>query len=198
MFREGERSTHLFLIREGHVKLTTTSADGRQQIIGLGVTGNVIGFDLVEDEVYAYTAEAISPVRACKIQHRDMLRVMEQNPDVSLRIVEILNEELSQAKNLIRVLGQRGSVERIAMFILSLIPRRGSVALEFPFPLSREEMAEMIGLRVETVSRVMAELQRRKVVEAPRGCIRVLDVGRLRLLAGAPVSRTVDEHRTRM
>ena len=197
LFREGEPSTHLFLIREGQIKLTTSNADGREQIIGLGVTGHIIGFDSVEDDVYAYNAETISPVSACKIQHRDMLRVLEQNPSVSLRIVEILNEELLQAKNLIRVLGQKGSVERIATFILSLVPRRG-VGLEFSFPLSREEMAEMIGLRVETVSRVMAELQRQKVIEAPRGRMRVLDVTQLRLLSGTPVSSSVSEHRVQM
>lgn len=184
MFREGEPSTHLFIVREGQIKLTTSSANGRDQIIGLGTAGHVIGFDTVEDDVYTYTAETIAPVIACKIQHKDMLRVLNQNPCVAMRIVEILNEELSQAKNLIRVLGQNGSVERVAMFILSLIPRRGAVPRELSFPLSREEMAELIGLRIETVSRVMADLQRKKVIEAPRGCIRILDLEQLRVYSG--------------
>lgn len=184
IFREGEPSTHLFIIREGQIKLTTSNANGRDQIIGLGTAGHVIGFDTVEDDIYTYTAETIAPVIACKIRHKDMLRVLEQNPSVAMRIVEILNEELSQAKNLIRVLGHNGSVERVATFILSLIPRRGTVPQEILFPLSREEMAEMIGLRIESVSRVMADLQRKKVIEAPRGYIRILDVKQLHALSG--------------
>ncbi len=184
LFREGDPSTHLFLIREGQLKLTTSNPDGREQILGLGVAGQIIGFDALEDEIYTYTAETIGPVIACEIRHKNMLRILKQNPDIALRVVDILNKELAQAKNLIRVLGQKGSVERVTTFILSLIPHRGNLSLELLFPLSREEMAEMVGLRIETVSRVMADLQRKKVIEAPRGSVRILDLERLRLLSG--------------
>lgn len=195
MFREGESSTHLFIIREGQIKLTASNTDGRDQIIGLGTAGHVIGLDTVKDDIYTYTAETIAPVIACRIRHKDMLQVLEQNPRVAMRIVEILNEELSQAKNLMRVLGQNGSVERVAMFILSLIPRRGEIPRELSLPLSREEMAEMVGLRIETVSRVMADLQRKKVIEAPRGTIRILDLKQLRSLAGSPMSPAGKENK---
>jgi len=190
LFREGEPNTHLYLIRDGQLKLTTTNTDGREQIIGLAVAGHIIGFDSMEDKIYTYNAEAIAPVAACKIQHKNMLRILKQNPHVSMRIVEILNEELSQAKNLIRILGQKSSVERIATFILSLLPRRGPVPEELLFPLSREEMGKMIGLRVETVSRVMADLQRKKVIEAPRGNIRILDIKKLTSFTGLALPRT--------
>jgi len=184
LFREGDPSTHLFLIREGQLKLTTTNVDGREQIIGLGVAGYVIGLDTMEDEIYAYTAETVGPVVACVIQQKIMMRILKQNPDIALRIIEMLNQELAQAKYLIRVLGQKGSVKRVATFILSLIPHRGNLPRDLEFPLSREEMAEMVGLRIETVSRVMANLQRKKVIEAPRGHIRILDLKRLFALSG--------------
>lgn len=193
LFRAGEPNTHLFLIREGQLKLTTTNTDGREQIIGLAVAGHVIGFDSMEDNVYTYSAETIAPVLACKVKHKNMMRILKHNPHVALRIVEMLNEELAQAKNLIRILGQKGSVERIATFILSLAPRRGSIPQELVFPLSREEMGEMIGLRVETVSRVMADLQRKKVIEAPRGNIRILDIKKLTSLTGLALPRTWNE-----
>ena len=190
LFREGDPSTHLFLIREGQLKLTVSNPDGREQIIGLGVAGYVIGLDTLEDKIYTYTAETIGPVIACEVQHKNMLRILKQNPDIALRIVDILNKELAQAKTLIRVLGQKGSVERVATFILSLIPRRGNLPRELLFPFLREEMAKMVGLRVETVSRVMADLQRKNVIEAPRGCIRILDLKQLRSLAGISIPPT--------
>ncbi len=196
LFREGDPSTHLFLIREGQLKLTTSNPDGRKQIIGLGVAGYVIGLDTLEDEIYTYTAETIGPVIACEIQQKNMLRILKQNPDIALRIVDILNKELAQAKTLIRVLGQKGSVERVATFILSLIPRRGNLPRELVFPLSREEMAEMVGLRIETVSRVMADLQRKKVIEAPRGYIRILDLKQLCSLAGISILPTEIDNKT--
>lgn len=182
LFQQGEPNTDLFIIHEGRVKLMTTNSDGRGQIIGLATAGHIIGFDAVEDNYYSYTAHTLSPVIACKIRYKDMLRVLEQNPAVAVRLVEILNEELAVSKNLIRLLGHNGSMERVAMFILSLIPRHGKVSHDLSFPLSREEMAEMIGLRVETVSRVMADLQRKKVIEAPRGRIHILDPEKLRKL----------------
>ena len=81
-------------------------------------------------------------------------------------------------------------MERVATFILSLIPRRGNLPRELLFPFLREEMAKMVGLRVETVSRVMADLQRKNVIEAPRGCIRILDLKQLRSLAGISIPPT--------
>jgi CRP/FNR family transcriptional regulator len=184
LFREGDPGTHLILIREGLVKLTVSGADGQEQIFGFGEPGHIIGFDTVDDKTYTFTAETKTPVVACKIQRKDMLRVLEHSPNVSLRVVRMLNSELARANGLIRVLGQKSPVERIATFILSLAPQKHDPSRKLLLPLSREEMAKTVGLRVETVSRVMADLQRRGVIEAPRGHIRILDFKSLRSLGG--------------
>jgi CRP-like cAMP-binding protein len=184
LFREGDPGTHLILIREGLVKLTALGSDGQEQIVGFGEPGHIIGFDTVDDEIYTFTAESKTRVDACKIQRKDMLRVLEQNPNVSLHVVRALNDELARANRLIRVLGQKSPVEKVATFILSLVHRKQDTSIKVLLPLSREEMAETVGLRVETVSRVMADLQRRGVIEAPRGHIRILDHKLLRTLAG--------------
>lgn len=188
LFREGDCGTHLYLIREGLVKLTALGTDGQEQIVGFGEPGHIIGFDMVDDEIYNFTAETKTPVEACKIQRKDMLRILKQNPNVSLRIVRMLNDELARANRLIRVLGQKSPVEKVATFILSLVHRKQDTSKKLLLPLSREEMAETVGLRVETVSRVMADLQRRGVIEAPRGHIRILDYKWLRSHAGIFIS----------
>lgn len=188
LFREGDPGTHLLLIREGLVKLTALGTDGQEQIVGFGEPGHIIGFDTVDDEIYTFTAETKTPVIACKIQRKDMLQILEQNPNVSLRVVRMLNDELARANRLIRVLGQKSPIERVATFILSLVHHKHDTSKKLLLPLSREEMAETVGLRVETVSRVMADLQRRKVIEAPRGHIRILDYKWLRTIAGIATS----------
>ncbi len=144
----------------------------------------MIGFDTMDDDVYTYTAETLTPVSVCTIQRKDMLQILEQNSTVSLRLVEILNDELKQAKTLIRVLGHKSPIGKIATFILSLLPQRGAIPRELLLPLTREEVAEMVGLTEETVSRVMADLKRKGVIEAPRGYIRILDRNRIYSLAG--------------
>jgi CRP/FNR family transcriptional regulator len=177
LFRQGESSDWLYVVRAGQLKLTVTGPDGRDQIIRVAVAGQLIGYDAVDDLRHPYTATALTPGRLCGLRHRDMLRVMEQNVEVSRRLVQLLNQELSQAQALIHILGQKSSAEKIALFLLSLVPEDGAgdPQPELPLPLSRQEMADMLGLTVETVSRLMAELKRERIIEAPRGRIRILD-----------------------
>jgi CRP/FNR family transcriptional regulator len=186
IFRQGDASDWLYIVRAGQLKISVNGADGREQIMRIAVAGQLIGYDTVEDLHHPYTATALTAVRLCGIRHRDLLRVLEQNLEVSRRMVQLLNQELSQAQVLIHILGQKSSAEKIAAFLLSLIPEQGRPEPEaaIPLPLSRREMADMLGLTVETVSRLMAELRRERVIEAPRGYIHILDRKRLHAYAG--------------
>lgn len=187
LFRAGEPNQHLYIVSDGQIKLTALSSDGREQIIGIAVAGNLIGFDDVRDTAHTYSAVALTPARVCKITHADMLKVLEENPPAMLRVINMLNEELGRAQSVIRLLGQKSSTERVASFLLSLLPpgTRHDKPLEVPLPLSRQEMAELLGLTIETVSRHMSELKREGIIDAPRGHLRVLDAPRLQGLAGA-------------
>lgn len=187
IFRQGETSDWLYVVRAGQVKLSVSGPDGREQIMRIAVAGQLIGYDTLDDLHHPYTATALTPARLCGIRHRDMLRVLEQNLEVSRRMVQLLNQELSQAQALIHILGQKSSAEKIALFLLSLAPENGHAApqVELPLPLSRQEMADMLGLTVETVSRLMAELKRERIIDAPRGHIRILDRQGLHAYAGS-------------
>ena len=185
LFRGGDPCNHLFVLRTGQVKLTTSLADGREQILGIRVAGQLLGFETLDDKVYPYTATALTPVDTCKITHQDMLRVMEQNSIVSLRVIRRLNEELEQAQGLIRDLGLKTAHERVASFIMSLIPNYDTPTDQLLLVMSRQEIASLLGLTVETVSRVITEFKNQGVIEAPRGEIRILDQARLVKLAAA-------------
>jgi len=191
VFRQGDASDWLYVIRSGQIKLTSCGPDGHEQIIRIGVAGHMLGFNTVDDRHHSYSAETLTPVRVCTIRHRDMLRVMEQNPRVSRRLVDLLNQELAQAHLLIRVLGQKTSAEKVALFLLSLVPEPADQARmhELPLPLSRQEIADMLGLTVETVSRLMSELKRKQIIEAPRGLLRILNLQDLRAYAGTAVTQ---------
>jgi CRP/FNR family transcriptional regulator len=186
LFRESEPGTQLFLLRRGQVKLTALGTDGREQIIDLAVSGRLLGFHSVNDPAYAYTAETLTPTTVCKIRHTDMLKVLAQNPEVSLRVIDILNRELTAAHTLIRMLGQKTAMEKVATFILSLVPADQIAPAELLLPMSRQEIAELLGLTIETVSRLISELRREAVIDTPRGHIRIQNLARLRSLAGAP------------
>ncbi len=190
LFREGNPNTYLYVLRTGLVKLTTSLDDGREQVIGLAAPGYLLGFHTLKDKAYRYSAVAAMKVDVCRVRHRDMLRVLKEHPSVSLKVIDILNHELDQTRTMLRVVGHKKATEKAASFILSLIPRTGLKSREIPMPLSRMEIADILGLREETVSRIMAELQRSGIILTPRNKIVIFDQARLKCIAeGEDISR---------
>jgi len=184
LFWEGDGADYLFALKNGQVKLTTSLPDGRQQILRLAVAGQLLGFESLSGRKYSYTAEALTEAHVCKINRRDLFEVIQQNPAVSVRVIEALSQELEQAETTIRDLGLKSSTERIASFLLSLMPGCDGPNKATSLLLSRREMAEMLGLTEETVSRVMADFARRHVIETGKGCLRILNPGWLRTHSG--------------
>lgn len=188
LFREGDPCSHLFALSSGQVKLSYYMPDGREQIIGLGVPGYLLGFDTLSDETYTYTASALSKAHVCKIRHRDLMDELKQHPDVVIRVLEALNNELKQTRELLRVMGGKTATEKTASFILSVVPHSETRGCKFAMPFSRHEIADLLGLTVETVSRVMAELKRAGIIHAPRGSMEIRDASRLREVAAGSFS----------
>jgi CRP/FNR family transcriptional regulator len=173
LVREGYARTHFHVVRSGYVKLTSILASGRTQITGLRGSGQLVGFAW-ERTVYPYTATALTPITACRIAHRAVLQVLQQESAVTLRVLERLAEELAQARTLIRDIGGRNARQRIASFILSLCPQEIKAASTLPLPLRRQEMAELLGLSRETVSRVISDLMADGLILIARGRVSIL------------------------
>lgn len=184
MFWEGDEADYLFALKSGQIKLTTSLPDGRQQILRLAMGGQLLGLELLRGRKYSYTAEAMTEVATCKINQCDLFDVIQQNPAVSMRVIAALSEELERAETTIRDLGLKSSTELVASFLLSLMPGCDGPNKTTSLPLSRREMAEMLGLTEETVSRVMADFARREVIETGKGCLRILNPGWLRTHSG--------------
>lgn len=189
LFHERTPADRLFILKSGCVKLTTSLADGREQILRLALPGHMFGFESLNDCCYPYSAWALTPVDACTVRHRDMMRILEKDAGVSLRMIRMLNDELERSKALIRDLGLKSSAERMASFVLSLAPDGRGPAGEFALPLTRKEISEMLGLTVETVSRAMTRFRRAGLVRTARGSVRVLDAEKLRALADGAYGR---------
>lgn len=177
LFRAGSASTHFFVLRQGQVKLMMMAADGREQIIELALPGQLLGVTTLEDPVYPCTAKALTQLSVCRIAYHALVDVLQTNPRVSLHLVRLLNQELKRTRGLIHTLGRKTSVQKVASLILSLRPERNQAETDLALPLSRDEIASLLGLTVETVSRVMADFRRRHIIDAPRGRgrIRILD-----------------------
>ncbi|NDU93220.1 MAG: Crp/Fnr family transcriptional regulator [Ferrovum sp.] len=183
VFREGDTCKQLMVFRSVQLKLTTMSLGGREQILGLLVAGQLVGFE-TSDAVYPYTATALTPVEVCCITHNEMQRVLEENPSVALNIIRRFCDELIRARIMIRNLGIKPAHARVASLILSLVPIGADYNDPFPLVFSRLEVAELLGLSEETVSRIFAEFRRNGLIDAHRGEVLLLDVGTVRKIAG--------------
>ena len=189
LFRAGDPATDLFVIREGQIKLTRTDIDGHEHLISLVGAGYFLGFDTIGNPLYSYSAETLAPTVYCRVKHSDMMRIIRQYPKVSLNVLLAVNEQLAQARSLIRVLGKKSATEKVAALLLSVLPPhfKGEDDTPQALHLSRIAMAEILGITVETVSRNMAELRRQGIIDAPRGSIVIRARKRLRALAGVPL-----------
>jgi CRP/FNR family transcriptional regulator len=186
LFRAGDPSKYLYVVREGQVKLTRTDIDGHEHLLNLVGPGYFLGFDDIGNSAYSYNAETLTPTVFCRIKHDDIVWLLAEAPQVSLNILLAVNEQLAQARNMIRALGQKTAIEKVAALLLSLYPPSAERASgkAGALHLSRQEMAQILGLTVETVSRIMAALRRKGIINAPRGRIVVSARQRLQALAG--------------
>lgn len=192
LFTQGQKSSNLYSVSSGLVKITRHTSGGREQIVGLSRVGKLlVGLQSIESEVYEYNAAAATVVSACKIKHRALLRAVKNRPDISLRLIGALNAQLAHSRQLMEVMGHKSAPAKIASFILLLAPEapldkaatNGNGNGRFQLPFSRNDMAGLLGLSEETVCRHMAELKRDGVIYAPRGRIEIQDWQRLNAIA---------------
>jgi CRP/FNR family transcriptional regulator len=189
LFRAGDPSTYLYVIREGQIKLTRSDVIGHDRLIGLVGPGYLLGFDAIGSPMYSYSAKSLTPSVFCRIKHGDIMKVLAKNSKVSLNVLLAITEQLSQAQTLIQVLGQKTAVEKVAALLLNLLPLKTDdvAGKSQKLHLSRNEMAEILGITVETVSRIMAQFKREAIIKAPRGSISIRKRKRLEALAGSPL-----------
>jgi len=184
LFAEGQPSSCVFSLGSGIVKISTTTTDGREQIVGISTPGKLLlGLQSISDENYEYTAVAETEVSACKIRHRGLLQAVQNQGEVALRLISSINAQLAHSRSLMRVMGRKCAAAKIASFIQLIIPSSTHGHKRFALPFSRSEIADLLGLSEETVCRQMAKMKRLGVLYAPRGKIEVLDWERLEAVA---------------
>ena len=184
LFLQGQSSSSLYSLTSGMVKICSHTADGREQIVGLSSPGNLlVGLQSINDERYAYSGIAATPVRACKINHRALLARVRDRGDIAMRLISAANAQLAHARALMEVLGHKCAAAKIASFILLMTPKSERDNCGFSMPFSRMEMASLLGLSEETVCRLMANMKRSGAIYAPRGKVEIRDWSQLHAIS---------------
>jgi CRP/FNR family transcriptional regulator len=184
LFSQGQPSSSLFSLTQGMVKICSHTPDGREQIVGLSSPGNLlVGLQSINDARHAYTAIAVTPVHACKINHRTLLERVQDKGDVAMRLIQAANAQLAHSRALMEVLGHKCAAAKIASFILLMTPKSEHGNCGFAMPFSRGEMASILGLSEETVCRLMANMKRSGAIFAPRGKVEIRDWNQLQTIS---------------
>lgn len=160
LFFEGDQRTHLFLVESGWIKLYRTLVDGQRQVVGFANAGSVLGFESEEDHLNG--CEAITPVSVRAIPVGRLSEMCARNGKFAEYLLNQIGRQLGAAQAQLAAVGTQSAEQKLASFLLSICRLCGATrGGEFDLPMRRGEMAEFLGLRLETVSRKMSEFQRR-------------------------------------
>ncbi len=154
---EGEPALNVFTIVSGVVKLFKLLADGRRQIVGFLVPGDMFGF--APNDKYTASAEAVSSVTVCRCARRQLERAFTEFPGVERQFLDVINRELVAAQDQMVLLVRKTAHERVASFLLSLFRRQPNDDDSIDLPMTRTDIADYLGLTTETVSRVFTVLK---------------------------------------
>lgn len=173
--REGDPATQLFNITAGAVRVHKLLPDGRRQIVGFLFPGDFLG--LATGDRFAFSAEAITTVSACRFPRKAYRQLLGEMPDLEASLLDRTANELRAAQEQMLLLGRKTAIERFSSFLLELSTRdrrAGGEGREIQLPMTRAEIADYLGLTTETVSRVTSRLK-------TRGVIRLLTLHSLRI-----------------
>jgi CRP/FNR family transcriptional regulator len=158
---EGDAARYFYDINHGNVRVYKSLADGRRQITGFMGVGHFLG--LAADGKYAFTAEAMNDVHLCRFERGAIKAVFDEFPALERRLLDVATHELVVAQEQMLLLGRKTALERVAGFLLSwaeTYAHDGSDPVTMPLPMSRVDLADYLGLTIETVSRSLSHLKR--------------------------------------
>ena len=193
LFGEQEQASYFANIISGVVKLTKTLSDGRQQVVGLQFASDFLGRPYRPTS--PYSAEAVTRIHLCTYEKRQFERLVSEMPGFEHRLFENTLDELDAAHEWMLLLGRKSAQEKVASFLQMVAQRIDAVGckgrlpgtpLRFDLPITRAEIADFLGLTIETVSRQFSKLKVGKVIglEGSRTVI-VLDQAGLQRAASA-------------
>jgi len=189
LYRHGNPMSSVYSVRFGTLKTEHCLSDGRSQIIGFHLPGEILGLDAIGDGYHQSDAIALEDSEACIIRFTEFESLASQIPTLQNQFHRILSRELTQDQRHLLSLGSLRAEERLAGFLLNLSERltaRGYTNHEFDLRMSREEMGSYLGIKIETVSRMLSRFAEAGLIQVKQRHVKLIDIAGLYELAGLP------------
>jgi len=166
IFNEGDEARYCYRVIDGAVRLSKVMLDGRRQIVEFLMPGDLFAVDA--DDRYSLTAEALGNAVLTRYSRPYFQRLTEDVPELRREMTASLKRDLAAAHHHLLMLGRQSAKERLASFLLLLVTRRSGEQHErVDLPMSRQDIADYLGLTIETVCRTLADLKRLNVIATP-------------------------------
>ena len=184
LFRENDPPQGIFCICEGVSKLARTGKNGKEYIIRFAQPGDWLGVSGIYHGTHISDAVAIEPVKSFFVPKDEFIRFLNRNSQFSLNVMKILCDEIEKAENRITALAQKTARERVAEILLNLQQVYGIDNNKYlNILLTRKDLANFVGISNATLSRLMSDFQRKKLIRIKNKKIRLLDLKKLSTLA---------------
>lgn len=193
LFRAGDRFDALFAVRLGFLKSTVISNDGREQVTGFHMAGEIVGLDGISSETHSCDTVALEDTEVCVIPYDRLEEVATAVPVLRNHFHKVMSREIVREHGVMLLLGSMHAEERLAAFLLNLSQRfetRGYSRTEFVLRMTRAEIGSFLGLKLETVSRVLSRFAQEGVIDINQKHVRIVDPEGLRKIVGGPVGCT--------
>lgn len=187
LFTEDSKFTSLYVVRSGSFKTTISASNGRDQVTGFYFPGEFIGLDAIHQQTYQTNAKALESSSVCELPFENLQDLGKDMPQLQIQLLTRLSKELAGDKSLMLLLGKKTAGEKLATFLLSLSKRfheRGFSATEFQLSMARSDIANHLGLAVETVSRILSRFQDDELITITGKTISLTNIDKLKALCG--------------
>ena len=189
IFHGGEPFSALYAVRVGFFKTRLTSADGRDQVTGFFMGGELLGMDGISSERHTCTATALEDSEVCVIPFARLEELSRDFEPLQRHFHKVMSREIVRDQSVMLLLGSMRAEERLAAFLLNLSQRltsRGYSPSEFILRMTREEIGSYLGMKLETVSRLFSRFQDEGLISVQQKNVCIVDIAGLRALLSSP------------
>jgi CRP/FNR family transcriptional regulator, anaerobic regulatory protein len=187
LFRAGDTNRSVYAVLSGSVKTLVDNPNGEEQIVGFHLPGELLGMDGFSGDAHTCSAVALETSSVCEFPLESLDEVCHAVPSIQYAMRRIMGKEVTKDHAMLLLLGRMSAEEKLASFLISLSNRmaqRHWKPTEFNLTMPRQDIANYLGLAVETVSRLFAHLQDEEIIEVDRRRVNICDMDRLKAIIG--------------
>ena len=188
LFRNGEPFTSLYAIRTGFFKTCIATEDGRDQVTGFQMAGEIIGLDGIVNDRHSCDAVALEDAEVCVMPYSNLEELSREVNALQHHVHKVMSREIVREHGVMLLLGSMRAEERLAAFLLNLVQRlhaRGFSQSELILRMTREEIGSYLGLKLETVSRTFSKFAEENIIEVKQRHVRILDTDKLQSMVNS-------------